>query len=1142
MALFVRRYIPSFLRQAHSHFIVVEVLLAGVKVVVVSVYLPSKGKVLQNKLLKEIWNAIADDVESGTHVLLLGDFNNNRADIVKRMERIGMGLILLETNGPAETWHRKVTHPTALDHVICSPSLSSMCNDTKVLRSWDFSDHYAISTRLRVQGLVHGVIPREKSQRISPEVVCKLRKKIRECNKFGPLLELMEDYELDPPEDKVQAIGSLTEEFMKISKDSIASMIGDVKKDEKRQRRRRHANRVVKKAIEARSLEFKRVTKAAEKVRKNPDSAEAKEELKAANVKLKEVDRVTQQKIREWRSLLFDRHVAKAAKMYGVRDYRQLFGWCRTLLGGGARSSTLTSPIRGKDGSLLLEPEKILKAWWEHYTELASDVTGHSGDEEYWENNLPHLGRVQNVMDELNVPVTWHELQETLRSMSRNKAPGLSGIPVEYYLQAVESKEDLEKAEPTTSNSLGKALLFVVRGMLEHSAVPPCLRTATLVSVPKKDCDLTLMDSYRGISLMESLLKIVCTLLNRRLSAALEARSILSKDQAGFRRIEEGIAQVVALKEICGRRKVDGKPTYLAFLDLKKAYDRVPHGALFQTLRRLGVQGKALAFIKELYAVSSSRVRLPCGLSDEIKLKRGLRQGCPLSCLLYDMFADDSRYDLDGLGVTVPGITGRAAKLDFADDQVLLAESANMLKEALDRMSLWADAHEMEFGVKKCGVMVMHGPQSDLDNVVLRLQGQDVPRTTCYRYLGIMVDSEFSVDTMLMAREQRIRNATAACAPFLRCERIPISIRLTILRSCILPVATFGGEIWGFNKGHAARLQSAFDYGLKLVTLRSGRSRACASRVLYRETGIAPIEALAAAARLRLLLKAPRMKTWIFVLSHNPARQKPPQWFANGSAQAKKVEGKGVEDKSEETRIRDMKETIWTRGDKTAMKAASWSWYSGLEKTRAYIWQDVRGVRITIGVSMLLEMRTGAFQTTVRLVHAGIVKDEFRTKCPCCDENTEESVEHILVECKRWSKARKKMFRRINQARRHNKLTEILFDTHIQDGRFRFVVRLLLGGAAALDDQEDEVTLAPLWCEGSLPEGDSGAFESRRAIMNWETAPMALAVAYFLGKIAPYRSGLVFKHQTASTKNVRHHGTIAFPPTSEWSTSLGPEG
>lgn len=650
------------------------------------------------------------------------------------------------------------------------------------------------------------------------------------------------------------------------------------------------------------------------------------------------------------------------------------------------------------------------------------------------------------------------------------------------------------------------------------------------------------MDSYRGISLMESMLKIVCTLLNRRLNTAIEKGQLLAKDQAGFRRREEGIAQVVALNEICGRRAAVGKPTYLAFLDLKKAYDRVPHGALMQTLRRFGVHGNALSFIQKLYAVSSSRVRLSCGLSEEIKLCRGLRQGCPLSCLLYDMFADDSRYSLQGLGVEVPGVTERAAKLDFADDQVLLAGSAAELKEMLNRMSAWADLHEMEFGVKKCGVMVMHGPQSHLDNIDLQLQGQELPRVTCYRYLGIIVDTEFSAKTMLDARVDRVKNATAACVPFLRCKRIPVSIRLTIVRSCLLPIATFGGELWGFNKAHAARLQRVFDYGLKLVALGSGKSRACSARVLYRETGIAPIDALNSAARTRLLLKSATMKTWIRVLCDHPVRGRRPQWFANGRAQLKKMERQGIAQLSDQLRVREMKEARWTKGDEAAPLTVSWQWYQGLEESHAYIWTNARGAKLILGVSMLMTMRMGGFQTTTKLVYAGRVKDQFRSKCPCCMEDVAESVEHILLFCKRWEKSRKKMFKRLDEAIARNKLTTIAWEDLLQQGEIDFVVRLLLGGAATLVGQP-EVKFSPFWERGGCANtGGDIVIESKREI-DWSKSPMAWAVARFLGKIAHHRSEMVLKHRTATTKSESHFGTTALPPLAAWGASqMGPDG
>ena len=90
-----------------------------------------------------------------------------------------------------------------------------------------------------------------------------------------------------------------------------------------------------------------------------------------------------------------------------------------------------------------------------------------------------------------------------------------------------------------------------------------------------------MLDSYRGISLIAVALKLVSTIVIRRISEALEKAGRLRRDQAGFRRREECTGQAVALYEVLQRRKVAGKKSYLVFIDYQKAYDTVPHELCF---------------------------------------------------------------------------------------------------------------------------------------------------------------------------------------------------------------------------------------------------------------------------------------------------------------------------------------------------------------------------------------------------------------------------------------------------------------------------------------------------------------------------------------------------------------------------------
>jgi hypothetical protein len=84
--------------------------------------------------------------------------------------------------------------------------------------------------------------------------------------------------------------------------------------------------------------------------------------------------------------------------------------------------------------------------------------------------------------------------------------------------------------------------------------------------------------------------------------------------------------------------------THVTFIDLKAAFDTVPHQALFARLRAVGITGPTLQFIEGLYRTSSMRLRCPGGglssSSAAFALLRGVRQGCPLSAILFDIFID----------------------------------------------------------------------------------------------------------------------------------------------------------------------------------------------------------------------------------------------------------------------------------------------------------------------------------------------------------------------------------------------------------------------------------------------------------------------------------------------------------------------
>ena len=84
-----------------------------------------------------------------------------------------------------------------------------------------------------------------------------------------------------------------------------------------------------------------------------------------------------------------------------------------------------------------------------------------------------------------------------------------------------------------------------------------------------------------------------------------------------------------------------GRETWACFVDFAKAYDRVPHAALLAKLWDIGVRGRLYRFIRELYQTSEVCVEVGRARSAAFPLKRGLRQGCPMSPVLFNVYASD---------------------------------------------------------------------------------------------------------------------------------------------------------------------------------------------------------------------------------------------------------------------------------------------------------------------------------------------------------------------------------------------------------------------------------------------------------------------------------------------------------------------
>ena len=166
-----------------------------------------------------------------------------------------------------------------------------------------------------------------------------------------------------------------------------------------------------------------------------------------------------------------------------------------------------------------------------------------------------------------------------------------------------------------------------------------------------------------------------------------QAEAIIAEEQAGFRAGRSTCEQIFNLRVLCEKYAHHQQHLYHVFIDFKKAFDRVWHGALWTTMKNYNIIHDLICSIKGLYSNATSAVFNNRSIGEWFQASVGVRQGCLLSPTLFNIFLERIMTDaLDGHAGTV-SIGGRPlTNLRFADDIDGLAGSEEELRELLGRL------------------------------------------------------------------------------------------------------------------------------------------------------------------------------------------------------------------------------------------------------------------------------------------------------------------------------------------------------------------------------------------------------------------------------------------------------------------------
>ena len=241
--------------------------------------------------------------------------------------------------------------------------------------------------------------------------------------------------------------------------------------------------------------------------------------------------------------------------------------------------------------------------------------------------DIPKRLPQQPVASALGIEPTEEEIATAMKAMANEKAVGPDGLPAELLKLGLQQ-------DRTILLEFHRLTTLIWR----EGKVPQQWKDA-VITVPHKKGDKTECENYGGISLVSHAGKVLLKVVAKRLSAYCEAKGLLPEEQCGFRpnRSTTDMMFVVRRLQEIGRKA--GVSLFMCFIDLQRAYDTVDRTLLWQVLTRIGVPPQMMAVIRQFHDGMRACVRPDDGVcSDWFEVEQGLRQGCVLSPLLFNIF------------------------------------------------------------------------------------------------------------------------------------------------------------------------------------------------------------------------------------------------------------------------------------------------------------------------------------------------------------------------------------------------------------------------------------------------------------------------------------------------------------------------
>ena len=285
----------------------------------------------------------------------------------------------------------------------------------------------------------------------------------------------------------------------------------------------------------------------------------------------------------------------------------------------------------------------------------------------------------------------------------------------------------------------------------------------------------------------------------RIIDRMLREETTIGDEQFGFMPGRGTTDAIFAVRQLMEKHREKQKGLHMVFIDLEKAYDRVPR-QVWRCMREKGVREKYVMIVQDMYEGARTRIKSSVGLTDKIPVGVGLHQGSSLSPYLFAMIMDVLAHGIKDLSPWC---------MLYADEIVLCGTRREVVENKLEE---WRRAME-DRGLKitrKKTVYLRFNVDVNLDgNSDINLQGQNLERGNTFKYLGATLAENGDLDAEMTHRIQSGWQNWKRVSGILCDRRIRLRVKGEVYKTVVRRAMMYGAETWAVKKAQEKKLDVA---------------------------------------------------------------------------------------------------------------------------------------------------------------------------------------------------------------------------------------------------------------------------------------------------------------------------------------------